>query len=194
MKISNVFLGLVVVFFAGACQQNYLPKPKGYNRIEIPKVEYVSLTDTFPYHFEYSRHARIYRDTSWLAERYWIDVYYPYFDATLQLTYKPINKDSLLSSYTNDSYRLTSKHNVKAYSIEEQIMFTPKGEVAVISELDGEVPSTYQFHMTDSSYHFLRGALYFKMATKNDSLAPAIEFIKADIRHLINSLEWRYRN
>jgi len=194
MKIKLLFSILATALFLTTCQQNNLPKPKGYNRIEIPKADYVSLVDTFPYHFEYSSHAKIFRDTSWHAERFWIDIYYPYFDATLQLTYKPINKDSLLSSYTNDSYRLTSKHNVKAYSIEEQIMFTDKGEIAVISELEGEVPSTYQFHMSDSSHHFLRGALYFKMATKNDSLAPAIEFIKADIRHLINSLEWRYRN
>jgi hypothetical protein len=36
----------------------------------------------------------------------------------------------------------------------------------------------------------LRGALYFRTATANDSLAPVIEYIKADMIHLLNTLEW----
>ena len=63
--------------------------------------------------------------------------------------------------------------------------------MASVTELEGEVPSQFQFHITDSTDHFLRGALYFKTATKNDSLAPAIEFLKSDIIHLLNTLEWK---
>ncbi len=120
-----------------------------------------------------------------------MDLYYPYFDATVQITYKPINKDSLVESYINDSYRLTSKHNVKAYSIEEKILILKGGNVASVSELEGEVPSPFQFHITDSINHFIRGSLYFKMAGKNDSLRPSIDFIKEDIIHLLNTLEWK---
>jgi len=56
--------------------------------------------------------------------------------------------------------------------------------------LSGEVPSQFQFHITDSTQHFLRGALYFRTATKNDSLAPVIEYVKKDIVHLLNTLTW----
>ena len=52
------------------------------------------------------------------------------------------------------------------------------------------MPTQFQFHITDSSSHFLRGALYFNIATKNDSLAPIINFVKIDMIHLINTLEW----
>jgi gliding motility-associated lipoprotein GldD len=61
----------------------------------------------------------------------------------------------------------------------------------VVAELSGEVPTQFQFFVTDSTDHFLRGALYFNTAMKNDSLAPVIEYIKVDMIHLINTLEFK---
>lgn len=177
----------------GSCgKKDYLPKPKGYNRIDLPDHLYQSLPDSFPYYFEYSELVDVKADSSWMAERYWIHLYYPYFDADVQITYKPISDlDSLLQGYYFDSYKLTSKHNIKAYSIEEMIMELPNGNFASISSLEGEVPSQYQFHVSDSTDHFLRGALYFKTATENDSLRPVINYLKQDIHHLLNTLEWK---
>ena len=174
-----------------ACQQDYLPKPKGYNRILLPEATYQSLPDTLPYTFEYSQHAKLFADTSWITEKYWVDIFYPYFDANVQITYKPIINDAVKEEYLNDSYRLTSKHNIKAYAIEEKILVLKSGNVASVTELEGEVPSQFQFHITDSTQHFLRGALYFNLAQKNDSLRPAIDFIKNDIIHMLNTLEWK---
>jgi gliding motility-associated lipoprotein GldD len=62
----------------------------------------------------------------------------------------------------------------------------------MIFELEGEVPSQFQFYVTDSTKHFLRGALYFRTATKNDSLKPIIDFIKKDVIHLLNTVKWDY--
>ncbi len=188
MKQVLAFLFLVVVL--AACNQTYLPKPIGYNRILLPEARYQNLPDTLPYQFEYSQHAELRKNESWLTERYWVDLYYPYFDAEVQVTYKPITSKKISEELLDDSYRLTSKHNVKAYSIEEKILFLNSGNVASVTELEGEVPSQFQFHITDSTSNFLRGALYFKTASKNDSLAPAIDFIKTDIIHLLNTLEW----
>jgi len=56
--------------------------------------------------------------------------------------------------------------------------------------LEGEVPSQFQFHVSDSTQHFMRGALYFKTATQNDSLAPVIDYLKRDIIHLLSTLRW----
>lgn len=185
---------LIVVLILGlfcACEQDFFPKPRGYNRIDLPAHEYVSLPDSFPYTFEYSKHVQIKRDSSWIAERYWIHLYYPTMDADVQITYKPIrNLDSLLMGYYADAYKLTSQHNIKAYSIEESIVELPNGNWASVTELEGEVPSQYQFHVSDSSKHFLRGALYFKTATQNDSLRPVIDYIKQDVWHLLETLEW----
>ena len=95
-----------------------------------------------------------------------------------------------LISFINESYKLTNKHNKKASSIKETHIKTTNGLNAIIIDLKGEVPTQFQFITTDSVNHFLRGALYFQVATKNDSLAPIIEYIKKDMIHLLNTLEW----
>lgn len=182
---------LIAGFLLMACSSNYLPKPKGYNRIDLPQAMYQTLPDTFPYSFEYSKHAELLPDTSWITERYWVNLYYPSMEAVIQITYKPVT-DSIIREFLSDSYKLTSQHNVKAYAIEESILELPSGLYASFTELEGEVPTQAQFHVTDSDSvdHFLRGALYFRTATKNDSLAPVIHFLKADMLHLLTTLEW----
>jgi len=174
------------------CEESYLPKPRGYNRIILPEHSYHSLPDSLPYEFEYSTHAQIFNDSSWMAERYWIDLFYPYFTANIQITYKPIQQDkSLLKEYLSDAFELTSKHQIKAYAIDEAIIETKNGKTAVIAELSGEVPTQFQFFITDSVEHFLRGALYFRTSTKNDSLEPSINFLKKDIYHMLNTTDWK---
>lgn len=191
MKKHLIFIAFIIIGLA-ACKNDFMPKPKGFNRIDLPKNEFRALPDTFPYQFEYSTHAKVLSDSSWIAEPYWIDLYYPEFKASIQISYKDVKQDEeLLMEYLATAYRLTSKHQVKAYSIDKAIFKTQLGKTAEIAQLSGEVPSQYQFVTTDSINHFLRGALYFDTATQNDSLAPVIEFVRKDILHLLNTLQWK---
>ena len=189
-KIFGVVIALSFVFLA-SCQQEYTPKPLGYNRLNLPSPSYRSLADSLPYTFEYSVHAKLLDDTSAISERFWIEIYYPDIKANVHITYKPVRNKKLLKEFLDDSYTLTSKHQIKAYAINEVISKTPSGKTAVIAELEGEVPSQFQFTVTDSSKNFMRGALYFNTKVANDSLSPAIEYMKADIMHMINTLEWK---
>ncbi|MCZ6693374.1 MAG: gliding motility lipoprotein GldD [Bacteroidetes bacterium] len=192
IRLPGALTLITLCLFFYSCSQDYLPKPKGYNRIELPDPKYISLPDSLPYDFEYSVHANIYKDSSWMAERYWINIYYPQLEASVQITYKPVlSRQDLLEEYLRDAHTLTSKHQIKAYAIDESIIQTPLGNTVVISELSGEVPSQFQFYVTDSTKHFLRGALYFRTATKNDSLAPVIQYVKRDILQMVNTLEWK---
>lgn len=181
------------LLFSAACsEESYVPKPKGYNRIDLPAHSYISMQENHPYTFEYSSHAKILKDTFDIAEPHWIYVYYPTLGANIQITYKSINNNpAKFQEFINDAYKLTSKHQIKASSIEESIVKTPSGKTVNIFELEGEVPSQFQFYISDTTTHFLRGALYFRVATKNDSLAPIIEYVKKDILHLVNTLQWR---
>lgn len=182
------FLGLLLF----SCTPDYQPKPKGYNRLMLPAPAYVAAPDTLPYAFEYSAHARLLKDTSAISDRYWVEVYYPTLKATIHITYKEVNnKEELLKAFYNDAFRLTAKHQIKANAIEETIVKTPLGKTAVIAEIEGEVPSQFQFTVTDSSRHFMRGAVYFFSEVKNDSLRPAIDYMKKEAMHLINTLAWR---
>ncbi len=175
-----------------SCSKSHQPKPKGYNRFNLPDATYLLLPDTLPYRFEYSAHARLLKDTSWVSERHWIEIYYPEIKANIHITYKRINNNQqLLKEFLDDAYMLTAKHQIKAYSIDETLIRTPNGKTAIMAELDGEVPSQFQFTMTDSTKNFLRGALYFNTKVQNDSLRPAIDYVKKDMMRMINTLEWR---
>lgn len=181
----------VILLWCSACDPGYLPKPVGYNRLELPPHAYQSLPDTLPYTFEYSKYAKLLADTSFIHERFWIEIYYPGIKSDVHITYKALHGSAkLLKELMDDAYTLTAKHQIKAYAINEAITTTPSGKTAVIAEIQGEVPSQFQFTVTDSTKNFLRGALYFNTKVQNDSLAPAIEYMKRDMMHIINTLEW----
>lgn len=192
VRKAAVAASIFFLLLAFSCTTQYQPKPRGYNRLELPEPGYVLSPDTLPYQFEYSRHARFLRDTSWIRDRHWVEIYYPTLQATIHVTYKSVqHSEKLLKEYLKDAYVLTAKHQIKAYAIDETIVRTPGGKTAIIAELDGEVPSQFQFTMTDSTENFLRAAVYFNVKVQNDSLRPAIEYLKRDAMQLINTLTWR---
>src|SRR5260370_10510757 len=115
-----------------SCSPDYQPKPKGYNRLILPKEEYQLLPDTLPYCFEYSKHARLLKDTSWISERHWVEIYYPELKANINITYKKVLcKDAILKELLNDAYNLTSKQQINANAIDYVITKTPSGKTAV---------------------------------------------------------------
>ena len=190
LKWSAGFIFFSLFFFA--CTRDYQPKPKGYNRLVLPSQEYRMSPDSLPYSFQYSTHAKLLRDSSWFSERHWVEIYYPELKANIHITYKRLNnREDFLKELLDDSYNLTSKQQIKASGIDELIIVTPSGKTAVIAEISGEVPSQFQFTITDSSRNFLRGALYFNTRVANDSLAPAIDYMKKETMHFINTLNWK---
>jgi gliding motility-associated lipoprotein GldD len=187
--------GMALALCAGvaACSSapDYTPKPKGYNRIDLPAHAYRELGPGHPYSFEYSKYAKVLRDSSYLAQPDWLNVYYPQLHANVQITYTNVVRDrKLYDKMMEDARKLTGKHQIKATSIEEKILRTPNGLRASVFELEGEVPSQFQFYTTDSTKHFFRAALYFRTATDNDSLGPVIEYVKYDMIKMLNSLKY----
>jgi len=184
------FTILSFVLFACGGGDTYVPKPKGFNRFDMPSHNYQPLPDTFPYQFQYSKHARLLKDSSWISDRYWVEIYYPEYKADIHITYKVVDNMDSLKGYLDDAYFLTAKHQIKASGIDETIARTPLGKTVVYAEINGEVPSQFQFFTTDSTKNFLRGALYFNTEVQNDSLKPAIDYVKKDIVHMMNTLRW----
>ena len=184
--------GLILASCGSSSSDNYVPKPKGFPRFDLPTPSYKLLDPTHPYEFEYNKIARILPDTFARSEPNWIFINYPTYHASVQLTYKPVQNDlKRLKAMLDDSYKLATRHNIKASAIVEKKLRLPSGLEASLIDLAGEVPSQVQFITTDSTTHFLRGALYFNTATENDSLQPVIQYIRKDILHLLNTLKWR---
>jgi gliding motility-associated lipoprotein GldD len=175
-------------------EENFAPKPKGFNRINLPKNEYVGLDTTYPYYFEYSKHAIIRKDSSFIAEPYWIHIIYPKLGrAEIQITYKDIsdNPQKKLAELIDDSHRLASKHLYRADAMKYYEYRNADNQPVLALGLTGEIPSHLQFYTTDSVKHFLRAAIYFRSATENDSLAPLIDFVKKDMMRMIETQKFR---
>ena len=192
MKLFKIILLSFLSFLLFSCEKTFTPKPRGYHKIELPPHTYKILDSTQPFQILYSDAAIITKHNSIFSEKHWIDINYPKFGATIQLTYKDLtDKNNKLFELISDAHKLTDKHQVKAFSIESSQFRINNGNTAHVFELEGEVPSQLQFYTTDSSKHFLRGALYFKTGQKNDSLSPVIEYVKIDMVKMLSKLIWK---
>jgi gliding motility-associated lipoprotein GldD len=92
----------------------------------------------------------------------------------------------------NDAFTMSYKqHTYKASAIEPVPFTTPGGLSGIYFSLKGNTATANQFFLTDSTRHFLRGALYFNAAPNADSLGIVNDFLKKDLEHLINTLQWK---
>jgi gliding motility-associated lipoprotein GldD len=187
----NFFLVVFLIGITASCHDYYQPKPRGYFRIQLPKKEYVSIQKAYPYRFLIPIYSQLVKDKESGAEAYWTNLDFPYFKAKLHLSYKQVNHN--LPALLEDVHKLVNKHIPKANAINEQVFINNEKKVyGVAYSIKGvDAASPYQFYLTDSTQHFLRGALYFHVRPNNDSLAPVIDFIQQDIQKLIESFEWK---
>ena len=181
------------MLFVTACDTAYTPKPRAYFRIATPERNYIPFDSLYPYAFEYPVYAEFAPDTRSSSELYWADLRFPQFKGTVHLSYKPVVSESNLHTYFEDARSFSRKHIPKATAIVEEVVVDTDNRVfGMIYMIRGkEAASPLQFYLTDSTNHFLRGALYFDVTPNNDSLAPVIEFLERDIRHLVSTLQWK---
>ena len=123
----------------------------------------------------------------------WLDINYPRWNGVVFLTYKRLRNADDLRGQIDTSSRLLEKHYKLSSGIEEQGYEDPDNRVfGTVYYLKGSrVASTCQFWLTDSTRHFLRGALYLNRTPNNDSLAPVLRYMQEDIEHLVETLRWR---
>ncbi len=98
--------------------------------------------------------------------------------------------DGNLGQFMEDARGLAYKHTVKADAIEETIFQRPGSMYGVLYDIGGSAASSVQFFISDSSRHFMRGALYFNSSPQPDSLAPVIGFLRADMIRMMETVKW----
>ncbi len=166
------------------------PKPLAYIRIELPQHTYQQFDSVQPYTFEYPTYAKVTPlDEKKLPNSVNIDFYT--LNATVYLTHHVVKKN--LNDYIADANNFVNKHIPRASGILDRAYEDPEHHVyGMFFDIQGTgVASPCQFYLTDNEKHFVRGSLYFNQAPNNDSLAPAIAFVKKDIEHLMLSWRWK---
>lgn len=198
MKRHTVLLAVLIVL-ASCKPETYIPKPRGYYKVDLPETHtYQSFDSTgFPYKFEYPTYGEIVTNPDFFGDKpenpYWINIEFPKIGGRIYLSYKNIDAKQSLSSLNNDMYEMTfSAHTKKANYIKDYQMSDPSRNVHImLYNVTGNAASAYQFYATDSARNFIRGALYFEVTPNADSLKPLNNFLREDIEHLLETLEWK---
>lgn len=192
IKYRVVFLlPLFVIVSCNSSEDYFSPKPRGYFRLTLPEKEYFEIDTVYPFRFEIPEYAQLQDDTAGYQGDYWFNLTFPQFEGVLHFSYKPVNEN--LYQFTEDTRTFVYKHVPKAEEITTTEKIYPDRSVyGLVYHIDGvEAASPTQFYITDSTRHFLRGALYFEHAPNNDSLQPVIDFINQDIYHLLETIHWK---
>lgn len=175
-----------------SCGEDHVPKPKGYLRLEYPKAEYKETPNDLPFTFEKNTLAQPLRKVKSDAKTnsFGIDIDYPSLKGTIYLTYIKVNSDNL-KDLLRDSQNLTQEHTQKADAIEGDYYENKTNHVyGMFYEVDGNAASPAQFYVTDSINHFLNGSLYFYAKPNYDSILPAADYLRKDIKHIMETLKW----
>jgi gliding motility-associated lipoprotein GldD len=190
MKNTKLFLFFVTA--AGlllSCGKNYTPKELGYFRIDLPEKKYLAVDSVYPYTFEIPVYADL-RPDPYHPDSYNSNIVFPKFNGTIHLSY--FNVTDNIEELIEDNRKMVYKHTIKADAINEQYYKDTLNSVyGVLYEIKGNAASSVQFYVTDSSKHFLRGALYFNNVPNKDSIAPVSRFVEEDVDHLIKTLSWK---
>lgn len=199
-----VYILLLAFTCLPSCNSPYTPKRRGYFRIDFPPRQYQAFDRPgYPFSFDYPVYANVVKDSSFFdtvpENPYWINVDFPQFNARIYVSYKligprpdhPKEPGNSFDKLTNDAFKLTYKHTSKASSIDQAVIHTPNGVGGIFFHVGGNAATAQQFFLTDTTHHFLRGALYFDTTPNEDSLSIVNNFLQKDLQHLINTFKWK---
>ena len=188
--LSTGFLFIFILCFS-SCNEDYSAKPSSYPRVNYPKRNYVEYSQDCPFAFTYPDYATVEKSRERGANPCWINVEYKPFNATLHLSYFDFNDKKQFSKMIEEAHDFAYKHSSRAEDINESIFSYGHHVGGIFYELGGNTASTIQFYATDSTSHYLRGALYFNTHPNRDSIDPMVHFIRKDIDTMLKTLRWK---
>jgi gliding motility-associated lipoprotein GldD len=195
VKFQYVFCIGFFAFLIG-CHGEFSPKNKAYPRVIYPTKSYeIYQNPNCPFMFEKPVYARVGMDTTFMGvktkEPCWFNVEFPDFNGSINVTYKELNSSNTLEKLLEDAHKMSFKHSKKANYIEEIAIENKYGVRGLVYDVGGDAASNLQFYLTDDKRHYIRGALYFNNEPNTDSMAPIINFVKADLDHFFETFQWK---
>ncbi len=184
MKKNSLILFLLFVGMAISCSENpVMPKPKAQLSLNYPEAKYKKVElDNFS--FEQSDRANLEK-----VDQKAYNLSYPRMKAKIYITYSDVNRD--LDTLLRDAEKFTFEHTIKADEIFSNDFVNESEKIyGTINSITGNVASQIQFHVTDSTKHFISGSLYFYAQPNYDSIMPAIKYLKKDVVHILETLRW----
>ncbi len=192
MNIFRILsLSILLISFCSCKQQSApYPRPLGFHRIDLPQTsEYNSFnSDICPFSFEYPKEGEISKQSD---DSCWVDIYFPVYDCKWHITYRNISSSKNARFAHQEEHRgLIFKHGKQASNIQTSEIAADNG-YGTLYEVYGNVGTPAQFFYGDSlDQHVVMTSFYFNTATKNDSLLPIINYMKKELIHMVETIEW----
>ena len=188
-RFLAIAVSLFLIISCGNNEEVYNPKPKGYMRLNIPETKNVLYSSNCPFEFEYPDFFKI-EEVQDKSQKCWFNLTMPALNGKIHFTYSDLNNN--LGRFIEDSRRYAYKHSAKAQYINERTFANPNNKAyGIMYEIGGNAASSCQFFVTDSTKHFLRGALYFNTVPNADSIKPINDYVLNAIQHLIETTRWK---
>lgn len=185
--MKNLGLLLVVLLYI-SCEEDTRPKPRAFMALEYPEAQYELVDLGCSYIFEKNKLAEIIDSRG--DNPCWKNLVYEVMDGEIFITYQPVHNN--LDSLLRDAQKLPLRHTIKADAIEGDIYINEYANTyGMFYEVTGNAASQAQFYLTDSTNHFLTGSIYFNAQPNYDSILPAADYLKQDIRHFMETVRWK---
>ena len=180
MRIFYIFIFFVLL----SCDTSITPKQNAFFAPEFKESNYDLFTTECNYSFSKNKIARIeYLDNC--------NFNIVYDDLNAKIFFSSINIKNNFPQIIKvfDERIIENSSNVTEVKVSEYT----DDQILVYSRMFnyvGNAPTNLHFYLTDSTSNFLAGSLFFNTEPNYDSLLPYINYIRSDVRKLIENFEW----
>lgn len=174
-----------IIITLSSCNDEVSVKPAAKLRLDYPVPAYKTVEPNCAFAFDMNEYAVLQKKDNCA-----INIVYPKMNATIYMTYQQVRANNL-DSLLQDAQRLAYDHTIKANSIPAYPFVNPESKVyGMFYMINGNAATQAEFYVTDSIRHFLNGAVYFKAKPNYDSIYPAAEYLREDIRKIMETIVW----
>lgn len=192
--ISGIVLTGLFAIVLSSCgnEELTIPKPPTFLRTDLPEHVYSSFKDHRHFSCDFSKSYIVKPVLFGSVVTDHLEVNLGPLNGTLYVNYFTLANRDTLVRYINLSNDKVDEHQMKADRIiDKQIIDNKRKVYGTFFEFQGNVATNFQFYLTDSVNHFVRGEVLMNCRPNYDSLRPSLDYLKQDLIKLFDSFEWK---
>ena len=178
-----IFLALIVF----PCNNNVnLPKQKAYfaPEFEIPTYKKISLDCNYSFNINSQASINNIKNCNY-------EIYYKNLNAKIFIN-QIVLSNSIEKVLNTFNQKINENSRLSDQIIQSNYVNIDKKIYSKLYSFVGNSPSNIQFYVTNQTDKFLTGSLFFETEPNYDSLFPYIDYIRNDIKKMVDSFRWIY--
>ena len=178
-----IFLALIVF----SCNNNVnLPKQKAYfaPEFEIPTYKKISLDCNYTFNINFQASINNIKNCNY-------EIYYKNLNAKIFIN-QIVLSNSIEKVLNTFNQKINENSRLSDQIIQSNYVNIDKKIYSKLYSFVGNSPSNIQFYVTNQTDKFLTGSLFFETEPNYDSLFPYIDYIRNDIKKMVDSFRWIY--